>query len=179
MVIGRYWPMSMWTTHLQVAYYEKKDIPGWTVQHPYDDPLGPLVKHDLPSPDERLRHLPEPWYKHIEKREDYAWVDLKTSFQWQAFRETVEILQKRGNRVFVIVGPFNEHLMTPGSLERYQGVKAAIAQWLEEKQIPHVVPEVLPSELYGDASHPLAAGYALLARRLLENASFRSALMGR
>ena len=65
-----------------------------------------------------------------------------------------------------MVGPFNEHLLTPASQKRYQGVKETIAGWLETSQIPHVVPPVLASEQYGDSSHPLTAGYAELARQL-------------
>ena len=34
------------------------------------------------------------------------------------------------------------------------------------------MPPALPSEEYADASHPLAAGYARLARRLAANAFF-------
>ncbi len=67
-----------------------------------------------------------------------------------------------------MVGPFNEHLLTPGSLQRYQQVKAAIGAWLEERKIPHVIPAPLPSEQYGDASHPLAEGYRALARTARE-----------
>ena len=42
--------------------------------------------------------------------------------------------------MFVLVGPFNEHLLTPASLKRYQQVKATIAAWLQEKRIPHCAP---------------------------------------
>jgi hypothetical protein len=89
----------------------------------------------------------------------------------------VELLRQRGNRVFVLVGPFNEHLLTPDSRERYQKVKAVIAAWLEEKQVPHAVPSPLPSEQYGDASHPLAGGYKQLARQLAKESFFRSAAL--
>jgi hypothetical protein len=78
----------------------------------------------------------------------------------------VEILRQRGNKVLVLVGPFNEHLLTSVSRQRYQEVKVTIAAWLEAQQVPHVVPPPLPSEQYGDASHPLAEGYAALARQL-------------
>src|SRR5262249_5747393 len=83
-------------------------------------------------------------------------------------RRVVGLLRQRGNRVFVLVGPFNEHLLTPASLRRYQRVKATIADWLQAEQVAHVVPPPLPSNQYGDASHPLAAGYDQLARQLLD-----------
>ena len=106
-------------------------------------------------------------------KQDYAWVDLGTSLQWQAFRGVVELLLERGNQVFVLVGPFNEHLLTPESLQRYQGVKTVIADWLREKKVPHALPTPLPSALYGDASHPLAEGYRQLAHQLANDPFFR------
>jgi hypothetical protein len=167
-------PFNGWTNHLQQTYYDRTDVPTWTLEHPYDNPLKPLVR-DLPPADDALRHLPQPWYKSGITGQDYPWVDLESSLQWHAFQRVVEILQRRDNRVFVLVGPFNEHLLNPESRERYQQVKATIAAWLREKQVPHLVPPPLPSELYGDASHPLAAGYAMLARQIRHDPSFRSA----
>jgi hypothetical protein len=47
-----------------------------------------------------------------------------------------------------------------------------VEAWLREHGIPCCAPAALPSELYADASHPLGDGYALLAKRLLEDQSF-------
>jgi hypothetical protein len=157
---------------LQQAYYEQGDIPGWTLKHPYDNPLAPLLL-PLPASDDARRYEDLPWYKTGKTQVDFDWIDLSESLQWQAFQGLVETLQRRGNQLFVLVGPFNEHMLTPASLQRYQKVKGTIAAWLEAKQIPHLVPEPLPSEEYGDASHPLAAGYATLARRLQEQPFFQ------
>jgi hypothetical protein len=168
-------PFEGWTTHLQQAYYDRMDIPSWTLEHPYESPVAPLA-HELPAPDDSLRHLPQPWYKSGITKQDYTWVDMETSLQWRAFRDTVELLQERGNRVFVLVGPFNEHLLTPEGLRRYQQVKATITAWLQDRQVPHLVPAPLPSDKYGDASHPLAAGYTALARELLESPVFVNVL---
>jgi hypothetical protein len=172
-VVQHHLPMSSWTAHLQQAYY-RSDIPSWTLAHPYEDPFKPLAQ-PLPPPDNLLRYLPQPWYKSGKTTEDYPWVDLESSLQWQAFRRAVTILRQRDNRVFVLVGPFNEHMLTTESLRRYEKIKAGIAAWLDAQQIPHAVPPPLPSDLYGDASHPLAAGYSRLARVLREEPFFRHA----
>jgi hypothetical protein len=165
-VVEHHLPFNRWTSHLQQAYYDRSDIPGWTLEHPYDNPLEPLSK-PLPT-DDSLRHLPQPWYESGISKQDYPWVDLATSLQWRAFQQVVELLQRRGNRVFVVVGPFNEHMLEPGSLERYRGIQSGIRKWLDVQQIPYLVPAALASHYYGDASHPLAAGYRLLAKQLLE-----------
>lgn len=157
--------LNQWTNHLQQAYYEHMDVPSWTIDHPYDNPLDPLSR-GLPKDDDKLRHLPQPWFKSGIAKQDYAWIPLNDSYQWRGFRMTLDTLQERGNRVFVVVGPFNEHLLTPASRGRYEKIKEGIADYLRGKNIPFAMPEPLPSELYGDASHPLAEGYKLLARQL-------------
>jgi hypothetical protein len=160
-------PFNGWTTHLQQAYYDRTDIPSWTLDHPYDNPLQPLAR-GLPSLDNARRHLPQPWYQSGISKQDYPWVDLETSLQWHAFQRVIQVLQQRGNQLFVLVGPFNEHLLNTKSRQRYQTVKATIAAWLHTQQIAHAVPAPLESAQYGDASHPLAQGYAVLARQLLQ-----------
>jgi hypothetical protein len=168
-------PLGPWTNHLQQAYYHPNNIPEWTLDHPYDNPVAPLTR-GLPQPETTLRHLPQPWYKSGIPNEDFPWVDLRTSLQWPAFQRTVRLLRQRGNHLFVLVGPFNEHMLTPESRRRYGEVKEEITAWLEAQQIPHLAPPPLPSELYGDASHPLADGYRELSRQLLDEPSFRSFL---
>jgi hypothetical protein len=176
-LVERRVPISKWANHLQKAYYRTdvpNDIPTWTLKHPYDNPLEPLTR-PLPPSDYKRRENAGPWFKSITPQ-DFEWIDLDESLQWHAFQRTVETLQRRGNRVFVLVGPFNEHMLTPASLERYQKIKGTIAAWLKEKQVPHLVPAALPSEQYGDASHPLAVGYERLARQLLDDPTFRAAI---
>jgi hypothetical protein len=166
-------PFSSWTNHLQQAYYDRAGVPDWTLEHPYDNPLRPLTRA-LPTADDPPRHLPQPWYKSGITPQDYPWVDPETSLQWRAFRRVVEVLRRRGNRVFVLVGPFNEHLLTPESRQRYQAVKEAVVAWLRAEHVPHLAPPPLASEESGDASHPLAAGYAALARQIQEDPFFSS-----
>jgi hypothetical protein len=169
-LVDQRFPLSSWVKHLQFAYYNQVDIPSWTLEHPYEDPVEPL-RRGLPPSDDPLRHQPIPWYKSGIAKQDFLWIDLDTSLQWQSFRETVKILEGRNNRVFVLVGPFNEHMLEPESLQRYEKMKSKIVSWLEEKQVPHFAPPALPSDFYGDASHPLAAGYAQLAQQLKEHLS--------
>ena len=53
-----------------------------------------------------------------------------------------------------------------------------MAEWLQKNQTPNAIPEALPSELYADASHPLTAGYELLAKRICAEDGFRNWLTG-
>jgi len=68
---------------------------------------------------------------------------LDDSLQWQFFRRTVELLRQRGNQVFVLVGPFNEHMLTEGGLRTYLKRKEEVAAWLLQERIPHFIPPAL------------------------------------
>jgi hypothetical protein len=177
-LVERRLAISKWTNHLQQAYYRSEvgpnDVPKWTLIHPYENPLAPLGPQ-LPASDFKRREDSGPWKMRGITQQDLAWIDLDQSLQWAAFQRVVATLQARGNFVFVLVGPFNEHMLTAPSLVRYQRVKGTITSWLKEKQVQHLAPPSLPSEQYADASHPLASGYAALARRLLEDPSFKPA----
>ena len=48
--------MSAWTKHLQQAYFDRSDIPTWTVEHPYDNPLVPVTR-GLPRAPEPIEPL--------------------------------------------------------------------------------------------------------------------------
>lgn len=164
--VGRRIPFQRWTKHLQAAYFEGGDIHAWTLDHPRENPLS-QVTFKLPDPrQEPPRHEPIPWTERGIKPQPFAWVAPEASFQWSMFRRAVEILRGRGCQVRVLVGPFNEHLIAPESRPDYDRLRAAVEEWLTAEKIPFVAPEPLPSELYGDASHPLAEGYERLAAML-------------
>ena len=162
-----------WATHLRLAYFDGSDLPSWTLERPHDSLLDALTPLEAPAPEDNLRRRPVPWTRGGIRKQNWPWVDLETSPQWAAFRRTIDILQGRKNQVFVVVGPLNEHMLEEDSLERYKNLRAGITRHLTERGIPHFAPDVLPSELYADASHPLTEGYALLARSILENPAFK------
>ena len=169
-LVERAVPFLSWVGHLQAAYFDQKDIPSWTLDHPYRCPVSALTRGPGAPP---ARHYDaSPWTAKGIGRQDFPWVALDASFQWRSFRKAVAILRQRGNDVFVLVGPFNEHMLTPASRERYEGMRDGIVAWLRAEGIPYAAPPPLPSALYADASHPLREGYALLARQLLDDDAF-------
>lgn len=169
--IERWLPFSAWTNHLRLAYFDRMDIPAWTVEHPYDNPLK-AVRVGLPASQDSHQQEPVSWTERGLTKQEFPWVELDTAFQWCSFRRLVGILEARGNRVFVLVGPFNEHMLKGDSLDTYLEMKSQIAAWLRERGIAHYVAPALPSEYYADASHPLSEGYAMLAEQLFENEEF-------
>jgi len=173
-VIERYVQFFTWARHVRLAYFDGRTLPRWTIEHPYAHPLRAVTLR-LPSPAEPPSPLPvaQPWTEKGLKPYEADWVPLERSFQWRCFLRTVELLRKRGNRIFVLIGPFNEHMLTESSRARYQRLKAAAIKWLQERDIPSFAPAPLSSEQYADASHPLASGYAKLANELFHNDAFR------
>ncbi len=176
-VVARQFPFLGWADHVRIAYFGSDDLATWTLEHPHDNPLG-QVTLTLPSPDEPPSPEPDarPWNEKGLRQVNPEWVPLEQSLQWQFFRQTIESLAQRGNRVFVMIGPLNEHMLTEEGLAAYNQRKSAVAAWHEEQRIPHAVPDALPSEAYADLSHPTAEGYALLAEQLMKEDSFRQFL---
>jgi hypothetical protein len=177
-----------WVTHLQSAYFADKSIPLWTLQddgqdpphHPnsYKNPLKQITMEVpvAPSTDplrgpDSPRH--KPWNLEGASPAQFEWVTLESSMQWAAFQRAVNTLRARGNDVLVLVGPFNEHMLAPESQPGYRTLQDGVKAWLSDQKVVFITPQVLPSELYADASHPLTAGYELLAREMLENPLFQ------
>jgi hypothetical protein len=175
-VIERYISFLSWTSHLKRAYFDNLDLPSWTLEHPYENPLKNITL-ELPVSDNYNENENIPWYEKGITKQDIHWVSLETSLQWRFFKHSVGLLEKRGNRVFVLVGPFNEHIFKNESIDAYRQMKNKIEAWLKQNNIPCYMPEALPSSMYRDASHPTSEGYAELAKQLFENESFHLSIL--
>jgi hypothetical protein len=179
---------SAWVGHLQNAYFEQKSVPDWTLVQDEGNPPGlpnawhnPVAQITLRVGDDprddaqrgpgKPRH--KAWSEGGAGPAHFDWVELDRSLQWAAFQRTIGLLRQRGNDVLVILGPFNEHMVAEDQRPDFRRLCSGIAAWLGENHIALVAPETLPSQLYGDASHPLTDGYALLAQRISRDEAFR------
>ena len=173
-----------WASHLQQMSYDNLPPSLWSLEHPYDNIFhgaGIETGADLDTTvSKSSTDFPQTsWQDRGLGRQDFPWVELKTSLQWRFFCEAVETLQKRNNTVFVIVGPFNEHMMKGDSIKAYEEIKKGIGTWLQKNNIPHYLPSPLPDEYYADASHPLSKGYAILAEQLCREEFFGRIILHR
>ncbi len=166
-------PFANWVSHMRAAYFQNLDLAAWTLEHPYDCPIAAMGRK-LPEP--RAPEKP-PQASKEPRTQDMAWVDLEGSLQWRFFRQAVQLLQERGNKVFVLVGPFNEHMLTDQNKIIYGRLKDGIEAWMQGNHVPYLIPSALPPEFYIDASHPPAEGYALLAKTLMESPSFKALML--
>jgi hypothetical protein len=187
-IVEREFNFTAWVDHLQDAYFGQKSILTWTLEddgsdpprypNSYKDPLAQITFQVPSAPrDDPQRGPKSPRHKPWSESGGVAqfdWVDLDTSLQWHAFQRLVRTLRARGNDVLVILGPFNEHMVAEESRAPYYKLRDGVKAWLQENKVPHLVPELLPSQLYADASHPLTDGYALLAKKTLASEDFQS-----
>ncbi|MHC4596314.1 MAG: hypothetical protein ACYS9C_08780 [Planctomycetota bacterium] len=175
-VVERYATFFGWTSHLKINYFGGMDLPTWTLEHPYENPLKAVTLELRASEDyDQNEHVP--WTEKGIAKADFQWVEPATSLQWNFFQRTIEMLKARRNTVFVLVGPFNEHMLKEKSHNVYRKMKSEIEAWLQQNNVPYYMPPVLPSEFYRDASHPLSEGYDMLAKQLFENQSFKSSIL--
>jgi hypothetical protein len=192
-VLQREVSFLQWVGHLQNACFDQTSILSWTLQdeggnpprypNVYKDPLAQLSLTVPSAPADDPQRGPKsarhkPWSPDGRGTTRFEWMDLDASLQWRAFQRVIGRLRERGNDVLVVLGPFNEHIMAEDNRPAYRKIHDGIAAWLKENKIPAVVPDVLPSELYADASHPLTAGYELLAQRIYGDAGFRDWMAG-
>ena len=186
-VVQRNVPFWQWVGHIQDAYFGEKSVPNWTLEEDEGSPprypnvyRNPLAQLSLAVPsapvDDPQRGPTSPrhkaWSAEGQGPTRFDWVDLDASLQWRAFQRLVKELRTRGNSVFVVVGPFNEHLLVEDNRAIYRKLRGDVGEWLKQNQIPSAIPESLPSELYADASHPLTEGYHKLAERIYADPQF-------
>ena len=161
-VIERHISYRQWVRHLWIQYLGGQDVQRWSLDHPDAIPFATQPAPEQPV----LRRQPRPWQQRGIPMQDYPWVTLDTSLQWDAFRRTIELLESRDNQVYVIIGPFNAHLLTNASRQRWQTLRDHATQELRSMSTPCLAPQILATELYADASHPLAIGYRDLAKQV-------------
>lgn len=168
-------PFLSWTEHLRKVYLQNESVTNWTLEHPYQNPIA-AISLVLPEPEPGTPSPPIPWSEKDASLQSFDWVKPSESLQWEFLKKSLTTLRSRGNTVFVLVGPFNEHMLTDESRTAFSGIRTEIETWLDQNGVEHFAPPPLPSELYADASHPIAEGYTALAQFLVENESFRSFL---
>ena len=140
-----------WVGHLQNAYFGQKSIPSWTLEddggnpprypnavqeptganltdrsfRPQDDPQrGPRVRGTRPG---------QPMARSTTR---FEWVELGSSLQWRAFQRVLATLEDRGNDVLVVLGPFNEHMLSEDNRPAYRKIRDGIVAWLGKTRFP-------------------------------------------
>lgn len=164
----RFIPFFSLLNHVRMAFFNNADIRQWLVDNPYSNPVsGIFAKLDLTE--RKKINDDENWEEKGITKQSWNWVNLNSSLQWKALTEIVELLQRNDNKVLVMAGPINPHMLNADSLAKYRSLQASIKSALDARKVPcYIVPD-LPTEVYADASHPLDKGYQMIAEGLLSS----------
>jgi len=164
-MLERYSPILQLVRHLQVRHFENTNLPLWTVENPYSNPLNrisieppTLAKEQDPDSKSRIGKG--------QVKQSLPWIEFETSLQWWAFQHILALLELRGNEVFVIVGPLNEHVLDPASIQKYKELLAKAETRLKEMEVLYSLLPLLPGHMYADTSHPIPDGYKFLAEHM-------------
>lgn len=168
-----------WTNHLRVCYFDQLSIPEWTLE-PENHRKLPLAQFQASIPeeldDDSDRGIASPrhraWNERSSRPRHFNWVGPDQSLQLAALQRMVANLREQDCSLFVLIGPLNEHMISKSSRSDYEAIQSGLISWLGEQDLSYLVPDALPSALYGDASHPLTDGYRLLAKELSHHPDF-------
>lgn len=156
--------------HLRVNFFGNRDFKAFLVDHPAECPLRRVSRRLRPEETEH-RGTRDNWKTRGIPVQHWEWVALSESRQWRALIDTIRLLERRGNRVTVLVGNINPELLDAPTLAGLRSLRQSAADALKRENIDSIVLPELPGELYADASHPLESGYAKLAAFLLPHLS--------
>jgi len=158
-----------WSHWVERTLEHQMDFLAWSITHPYESPLSVLASSLPPSEDTFSPRL-LPWNAGTGGAgTQCTWPVPGGHEQWQAFERLIDRLDSRGNRLLVLVGPLNEHMLTPQARDAYHRFTAAVGERLRSRGTAFYMPPPLASRRYGDICHPLADGYEELAQLLLRD----------
>ena len=165
-VLERLFPILQLVRHLQVKNFDNTNLPLWTVENPYSNPLDRISIKPLRFDEEREADSQSRTTK-VQLLQSLPWVEFETSLQWWAFQRLLGLLESRDNDVFVVVGPLNEHMLTPESIQKYRELLIKTESRLKKRDVLYSLLPPLPNDMYADTSHPLPQGYRLLAEHII------------
>jgi hypothetical protein len=160
-------PIDAWGERLAET---RLDFLAWSLDHPYESPLK-AISSGLPPSEDSYIVRKVPWRGTNDAQLDVRWPELERHGQWHAFERVLDLLEARQNRLLVLLGPMNEHMMSDRMREGYLALKRTIQEKLEARHILCFPAPLLRSDRYSDICHPLGAGYEELARELLKSQS--------
>lgn len=153
-IVQRNVPFLQWVGHIQNAYFDQRSVLSWTLAEAGGSPprylnasRNPLSQISLTVPaapvedpergPKSARH--KAWSAEGQGPTRFEWVNLEASLQWRAFQRLVNELRARGNSVFVVVGPFNDHLVAEDNRATCRRLRDGVGEWLKQNQIANAI----------------------------------------
>jgi len=166
--------------HLMVSSFENKSIGAWLMDHPYRFPPAAVAFTAAPMMKDR-QGLGTPWSSRKEAQiRDDPFLKIGESVQWELYLKALRVLKKRGNNVFILLGPYNSYCLTEASRGHLFAMMDEVKKKLAELGYSYfdATRDLLPSGQFADQCHLLRDGHVLLARALVKDAAFQKWLGG-
>ncbi|MCE5249215.1 hypothetical protein LLG96_03245 [bacterium] len=172
--IERYLRLFPFVRHLMANYYDNKSISGWMMDNPYSNPFKAITFVATPVMAESQGQGIS-WELKKVKPSDEPFVPLSESIQWGLFTDAIQKFREKNTRVFVLIGPFNQYMLTPESQQRLFATVEDAKKDLDAMGVPYFdsFKIGIPSNEYGDSCHLLNEGHMRLAHALLDDESFK------
>jgi len=174
-----YFRVFPFVRHIMANYFDNTSISTWIMDHPYDNPFAAITFQAAPVMAESQGKSLD-WETKEIKIADYPFVDLAESIQFECFLHAIDKLKSMNTQVFVMLGPFNDHFLTPESRERLLATIESAKTFLNERGVPYfdTIAIGLPSKTFGDSCHLLRDGHEMLGRAFASDPVFREWLAG-
>jgi len=170
-LVERRVPLLPLERHWRITWLDGKTWDNWMLDNPGALPLS-TVGRVLPAPAAKAQTEPVPWHRGGAARKSAAWVPVAASRQAAAFLDLLRVLKERRASVLVLLATYNTHMLPVENVAAYETAMEEFGGKVRELGVPSVALPVLPSDLYGDASHPLPAGYERWAEFLARDPAY-------
>ncbi len=169
-----YFKLFPFVRHLMANYYDNKSISSWINDNPYRNPFTAITFQAAPVMAES-QGKGISWISKGIKLSDASFVIPSESIQWECFVNALKKLQAMNSRVFVLIGPYNHYMHTPGSQRRLFSTINILKKNLDDMKIPYfdTLRIEIPSDTFADSCHLLKEGHIMLAEELTNDAGFR------
>ncbi|HPS57446.1 MAG TPA: hypothetical protein PK514_05010 [Spirochaetota bacterium] len=159
-------PLFTWLEHMRSSEFAERNVYRWTMANPYANPEGYFVHKD------EVFTPPDPVRPDRMTGRDMEWVLPEKSLQWRYMLDSIRRLKEQGNSVIAVITPFNTFMLTEKSRLERDMIISAMQNELASDGITAFAPVLDKAEYYADLSHPVAAGYGIIASQLMSNDEF-------
>ncbi len=172
-VLEQHVPFFLLLNHVRLTGFENEDFKQWIVDNPSTNPAD-QVSFVIDAAEKEKTNVDLTWDQRGISEQDWKWLTLEQSTQWRHFTGLVRELLAADNKVCVMVGPINPHMLSVASRAQYHQRQQEIKAELDKLGCECILVPDLPSDVYADASHPLKRGYELIADELLKTDLLKS-----
>lgn len=166
LLVRREVPLFLWIDHMRASRFAERNFYRWTMSNPLSHPCeyfanrGEMYTPPAAVSPERMAGR------------DMEWVEPGSSLQWRYMLASVRRLKDQGNDVVAVITPFNRFMLTDKSRVERDWIISYMQNELSAEGVASFAPQLDRPEYFADLSHPVAAGYGIIASLLMAESDF-------